>query len=479
MELILHQIRRRRSSGFRISVMNTRPIIMGYLRIHAPELLEAKGKDGQKFNARESFVRKLLDQELDYAPRTGTHAAQKTPANANEQMRGSYTRIAYTTATQNIQHADLIVNADQTQVVVQDTSTSTFAERGSKQVDVVGKDEKRAWTALVAASAGGKVLPLQIIMKGKTARSLPPSSAPRMDEARERGITFVLNPKTYWSNLDTMKSWVTDTLVPFWTDIKKEKGLSTEQPCILFIDSWSVHRSIDFRRWLRVTYPWIYLEFVPGGCTGLWQPMDVGLQKPFKASIKNSQNEDSVLEAMGKLETTDCTDDEDPPLELDDTIGTLRKRGVGWFVDSMDCIQRPDLVKRSFARCATSEGFNLSFESLTSTQALRLLLDIQLRQPALWAQLTAGRSHVLEEDDTTTVDGEEDSPFQLDGQEGDDENVTSDPADLIRAVLASHETGSIGWDTTEVEAEQLEPKGISVPPPSLQALPPPSKRQRH
>jgi hypothetical protein len=477
MELILGQIRRRRTAGHRISTRNTRSLILGCIKKYAPELLEVKGKDGRRFEASDGYVRMILGQEMGYAPRTATQAARKVPADANEQITRSFVRIVYTTATKGLVHADLRVNCDQTQVVVQDTSTGTFAERGSKQVAVVGKEEKRAWTAMVAASAGGKVLPLQIIMKGKTSRSLPRPSAPMTTESNARGIAFTLNEKNYWSNHTTMKEWVTDILVPFWVTVKADNGLKPDQVCILQLDCWSVHRSAEFRHWMRDTYPWIVLDFIPGGCTGIWQPMDVGLQQPFKACIKHLQNEDAVLETMEQLDMVGNV--EDNTLKLDETIGTLRDRSVGWFVGAMDRIQNAALVKKAFERCVTDNGFNLSHDSVTSAGALRLLLNVQLRDPELWAQLSG---HSDDKDDDLDADADADAnedPFALDGQNLEDEDTNPDPAQIIEAILHSQQIGPVVWTPTVPHAEDLdEADGIFVPPPPPPPQEPSRKRQK-
>jgi hypothetical protein len=158
----------------------------------------------------------------------------------------------------------------------------------------------------------------------------------------------MLNKKTYWSNQDTMQQWVTNILVPFWMSVKSNNGLPPDQACMLQLDCWSVHCNSKFWLWLESSYPWIVLDYIPRGCTGIWQPMDVGLQKPFKACIKHMQNKDVVLETMEKL---DLAEHHDNALELDDTIGTLQDHSVSWFIDAMDCVQDPVLVKKAFEVC--------------------------------------------------------------------------------------------------------------------------------
>ena len=49
---------------------------------------------------------------------------------------------------------------------------------------------------------------------------------------------------------------------------------------------------------MRTNHPTIILNYVPGGCTKIHQPCDVGIQQPLKLSIKKSYHEDVVQELM-------------------------------------------------------------------------------------------------------------------------------------------------------------------------------------
>jgi DNA segregation ATPase FtsK/SpoIIIE-like protein len=60
---------------------------------------------------------------------------------------------------------------------------------------------------------------------------------------------------------------------------------------VLVLDVWAVHKSQEFRMWLRNTYPHIQLVFVPANCTSQLQVADVVLQRPFKHGIRQRFNE--------------------------------------------------------------------------------------------------------------------------------------------------------------------------------------------
>ena len=154
-------------------------------------------------------------------------------------------------------------------------ASDTYAPRGSKQVEVVGKDERRGFTLVVGISMSGEVLPFQAIYAGVTSHSLPSPSAPDYHKATQiLKFSIESGGDNHWSTLSTMKSYVQHILVPYFEGHREDHN----QICIWQIDCWSVHQSAEFRNWMYQTYPWIRIHYVPANCTGLFQPCDVGIQ---------------------------------------------------------------------------------------------------------------------------------------------------------------------------------------------------------
>jgi hypothetical protein len=144
---------------------------------------------------------------------------------------------------------------------------------------------------------------------------------------------------TYWSNFATMKAWVTDVLEPYWCAKKVEFDVPAQE-CLLQLDVWKVHWRQEFTGWMKENYPWIVLEFVPGGCTGLFQPCDVGIQRPLKLCIKHHQQEDIVKEILTQFE-----DDISPEnVKFDLTLSCLRDRAVNWLVSAYHKINKPEII---------------------------------------------------------------------------------------------------------------------------------------
>jgi hypothetical protein len=91
-----------------------------------------------------------------------------------------------------------------------------------------------------------------------------------------------------------MQNFVTHILAPYFAAAKGKAGHPASQKMFWQIDVWSVHHSLEFWTWMKENHPIIILSFVPGGCTSIFQPCDVSIQRPFKLSIKKSYHEDII-----------------------------------------------------------------------------------------------------------------------------------------------------------------------------------------
>ncbi|KAH9906582.1 uncharacterized protein B0H18DRAFT_839458, partial [Fomitopsis serialis] len=119
-------------------------------------------------------------------------------------------------------------------------NTVTYHDKGARQVDVVGKEEKRAYSLLVASTPAGDFLPFQQIWAGASTRVLPAHTAPGMQEALDasHGFDFTFaasNKKTsHFSTLKTMQEWTERILDPYIKRvIAEDPDLPTNQKAIL------------------------------------------------------------------------------------------------------------------------------------------------------------------------------------------------------------------------------------------------------
>ncbi|EJD45074.1 hypothetical protein AURDEDRAFT_19754, partial [Auricularia subglabra TFB-10046 SS5] len=206
---------------------------------------------------------------LGFSPRRPTRAAQKVPADADQQGWKMRMRGLYLSHKHWIPGA-LWVNTDQTQLKYAFGTDCTWDETGTKQVSVLGQEEKRAFTLNVGVSLSGELLPFQAMYQGKTNKSLPRNVSPGYMRSQELGFRFLPSKTdTYWSTQETMQDYVDNTLVPYFERKRVELGLPAHQCAIWMLDSWAVHRSQAFRSWMKTNHPRIYMLFVPANCTSI------------------------------------------------------------------------------------------------------------------------------------------------------------------------------------------------------------------
>ncbi|QRV96744.1 Ulp1 protease family, carboxy-terminal catalytic domain protein [Ceratobasidium sp. AG-Ba] len=382
---ILNRLIDLRKAGVALDIDTIRGYMHGVIRHAVPEAFTQTDASGRTFQCSRRFVQRFLHHNLGWSLRKATRAAQKYPPDVNMVLLHAFLLFARVIRDEDIPAA-CIVNADQTQVVYNAGGQSTWNATGERQVHVLGLDEKRAFTLLVAASLSGNILPFQAIYEGKTSRSLPDKTARGYSEALQLGFLLESSGSdTYWSTQKTMQHFVSQILAPYFRTQIEQHNLPPTQRCIFQIDCWAVHRSAEFRNWMATNYPWIKILYVPGGCTGLFQACDVGLQRILKLAIRHAAHSDVVAETLAAL--SDGTAPED--VVNNQTRPTLRNRSIDWLLRGFHAINQPEIVKKAFRLCSVlGTEFNLSYESLTSRSARQAILVLATSNPRISGEQT-------------------------------------------------------------------------------------------
>lgn len=129
---------------------------------------------------------------------------------------------------------------------------------------------------------------------------------------------------------------------------------------------------------------------------------------------------------------------------------------------------------QAFERCEVRGGFNLSFESLTSAAALRVLRELPRSDPELWVKISGDdvASDGGAEDEDDEDGGEEDDSMGDDegredrepvfgDEDGDEDDTSIEPAALMARMLRI----PVVFDQVPGEADGLEPDGVIIPDP--------------
>ena len=95
---------------------------------------------------------------------------------------------------------ELVFNWDRIGIQYVPVSNWTLEKEVTKRVEIAGLNDKRQMTVIFAGNMVGEFLPPQLIYKGKTTASLPPSV--KFPEGWD--LTFTNN---HWANGNTMKAY--------------------------------------------------------------------------------------------------------------------------------------------------------------------------------------------------------------------------------------------------------------------------------
>jgi len=160
-------------------------------------------------------------------------------------------------------------------------------------------------------------------------------------------LTFSDN---HWSSQKTMQQYVSEIIMPYAEACIRKHRLHADAHVILVLDVWSVHKSEEFRLFLRTHHPRIHLVFVPANCTSKLQVADVALQRPFKHAITRRFNEWAVRQIQEQI-------------HADNVIGLaallkmsiIKPLALQWCIDSWTVLkERRELITDAWQRCCVS-----------------------------------------------------------------------------------------------------------------------------
>ena len=183
-------------------------------------------------------------------------------------------------------HQDFILNMDQTPV--------PFSYNARKTLDIVGRrtvhirkstgDTKRA-TFAMTVTASGKVLKPVIIFKGTRNGRIVMREFPNYEEDM-----VYLCQSAAWMDEEAMLVWVDRVLQPY---------IETAPPGvmpIIFLDSYRCHMMASVVT--KIQDLGVEVQHIPGGCTALCQPVDIGVNKPFKNRLRSEWEKWMILEGL-------------------------------------------------------------------------------------------------------------------------------------------------------------------------------------
>uniref|UniRef100_A0A669DWZ2 HTH CENPB-type domain-containing protein n=1 Tax=Oreochromis niloticus TaxID=8128 RepID=A0A669DWZ2_ORENI len=204
-----------------------------------------------------------------FSIRTRTTVAQQLPADYRYKEKLAIFRsyCSKHIGDKNIQPSH-ITNMDEVPLTFDIPVSHTVEKKGTSTVAIRTTGyEKSSFTVVLGCHANGQKLPPMVIFKRKT---LPKEKFPA-------GIIIKANEKG-WMDEEMMKEWLREVYV------RRPGGFFHASPSLLICDSMRAHLTADVKKLVKQMNS--ELAVIPGGLTKELQPLDIGVNRPFKVRLR-------------------------------------------------------------------------------------------------------------------------------------------------------------------------------------------------
>ena len=231
-------------------------------------------ENGGHLTINKTLALSLLNR-MNFVKRKGSIIAKVIPAEF-EKIRDEFLERIKTAVVDHSIHSSLIVNSDETSLILVPQSAWTMEKERSKKVAIKSLDDKREMTAFLSVTPSGVYLPPQVLYQGTTERCHPLYIFPDNWD--------IWHSSSHWSNEETV-GWFNDkVIVPYVQRERDALGLPATQKAILLFDVFAAHRVESVLSKLDENN--ILVIFIPPNCTDMLQLLDISVNKPLKAEIK-------------------------------------------------------------------------------------------------------------------------------------------------------------------------------------------------
>ena len=281
------------------------------------------------------WARSLLSQ-MNFVQRKGTTAKAKySEADFAKKKREFLDELVTIVEMEEIP-PELILNWDQTGIKLVPATGWTMDEQGATRVELAGLNDKRQITAVFCGNILGAFLPIQVIYQGKTNRCHPHFEFPSQWDVTH-------SPK-HWSTEETMLQYVQQIIVPFVEQMRDFLG--EEKSAVVIMDNFKGQVTPEMLKFLESHH--IHMCQLPPNTTDRLQPMDVAVNKPAKAFLKQKFHTRYAEQISAQLE--DEADVENVNIEpIDLTMAAMKEASASWLVEMWDYISdNPQFMVSSF-----------------------------------------------------------------------------------------------------------------------------------
>ncbi len=190
-------------------------------------------------------------------------------------------------------------------------------------------------TVLLACTLSGKLLHPQLIYAGRTSRCHPSVSFP--------DGWNITHSQNHWSTEETMIEYVDQIILPYVQDVRTSLELSPNFPAVAIFDVFAAHRCQSVLN--RLSSNNIKYIFVPAGCTGELQPLDVTVNGFFKKELRSCFSSWYARKVKEELEAGVNIQE----MKIDLRISLLKPIHANWLMDVIFKLKMQEgLIKTGF-----------------------------------------------------------------------------------------------------------------------------------
>jgi hypothetical protein len=257
---LLCYIFEKREQGIEISTFTV--VLRASFMFMSPEFRE------KTLTARCSCVKRFLHAH-SFSYQMGMHTSQRPPAEV-EGEASDFMRLVRVIVSGGNRDRRFILNVDQTPVYFSMSSKKTLELIGKKTIHIrTSTNDTERVTVAVTITVDGTVLPSTLVFKGK-----PGGHIAKKEFSTYPNTHFYKCQEAAWMDEEVMIAWVKEVLAPYVTTAPDHFVL------ILILDMYRCHMMSSVVQMIQELG--VDMQHIPGGCTSLCQPVDVGFNKPFK-----------------------------------------------------------------------------------------------------------------------------------------------------------------------------------------------------
>ena len=195
--------------------------------------------------------------------------------------------------------AKMILNWDQTAMKIVPSSMWTMEQKGSKQVDVAGANDKHAKTAVFCGLLIDDFLPIQVIYKGKT-----PLCHQHYKFPSDWDITH--SPR-HWSNESTMLDYINNIIIILPYVEHARDDYSKDTPALVIMDNFKGQIKKAVTDLLETQYSHVFCQLIPLTSSSQWTCQSTSQLSLFSTIVLSNgtqtRSSSSSMERISKLQS--------------------------------------------------------------------------------------------------------------------------------------------------------------------------------